>query len=190
MAKKKVTNDAILSSESLDELSFIGLKHDCESYRLVYYLNNTFKLNLSRESGFNYYKEDEQKSYPFPLYMYVDKEYRLHYFLIQTKYNNVLIDGSVDYYNSILLILGSEHIAFAKRIIDRYSEMPGVFLCESMEFDETDIPKNNKLKKFKKNLSVFLKDALLLDIQQFLSESLRAQNDKEKQKEEDVFFQF
>ena len=68
--------------------------------------------------------------------------------------------------------------------------MPGVFLCESMEFDEIDVPKNNKLKKFKKNLSVFLKDALLLDIQQFLSESLRTQNDKEKQKEEDVFFQF
>ncbi len=187
MAKKKVINEPIPSSGSLDDLSFIGIKHDCESYRLVYRLNNTFKLSLSREIGFSYYKEDECKSYPFPMYMYVDKEYRLHYILIETKYDNILMDKSVEYYNSILLILGSEHSAFANRIIERYSEMTDVFLCECMEFSDNDVSTIPKLRKFKKNLSAFLKDALLSDIQYFLSESSRNNNENVG---DDMFFQF
>lgn len=124
---------SISSEITSEDLSIIGISSPLSGLSLAQTINSLFNSNLRLCKDFEHYDKDENKSFPFRNYYYLNKNDHLSHFLISNKNkdNKFIINTNVKY-DYIYVIIGRDNKSCASNFIEKTKGVDNILLVRNI----------------------------------------------------------
>ena len=143
----------LLEYEDESPYYYLGISSNIRDYQMVFYLIKNLNLQFRHVEAFQYSKA--KQDYIYSLYLYIDYENMVNYYLISNKSNATRLNPEFKHLDFFLILEGEVDSIYISELAKKIKQIPNVLFATAL-----DESKFNKIQNLRYEFDLHLEKVL------------------------------
>ena len=126
----------LLEYEDESPYYYLGISSNIRDYQMVFYLIKNLHLQFRHVDAFKFKKG--KKEFVYSLYLYIDYENMINYYLISNKFNATRLNPEFKHLDFFMILEGEVDDAYVSELAKKVKQLPNVLFATALDASKFD----------------------------------------------------